>query len=225
MAAFKEHFNIGTVATGVVVVALHAAGLLDLSESFTALFIGIVGALLPDIDSDNSKPLQVVFRILSVSVPLLVLLAFFPAMPVLRIVILWVVFALLFKATLFKLFLHLTHHRGIFHSIPMGVLFAQLTLLFGYYVEKVGLQASTIYAFTLFFGFMTHLVLDEIYSVDAFGARMKKSFGSACKLYDKYNVTGTVIVYVLIVLCGFFLPDISGMPAKIIDALFELKML
>ncbi len=34
------------------------------------------------------------------------------------------------------------------------------------------------------FGFIVHLILDEVYSVDLMNKRMKKSFGTALKLYS-----------------------------------------
>jgi hypothetical protein len=39
----------------------------------------------------------------------------------------------------------------------------------------------------LFIGFLTHLVLDEIYSVDVMDVHIKKSFGTALKLVDTRN--------------------------------------
>ncbi len=36
----------------------------------------------------------------------------------------------------------------------------------------------------VFIGFLIHLILDEIYAVDFSGARLKRSFGSALKLFD-----------------------------------------
>jgi hypothetical protein len=33
-------------------------------------------------------------------------------------------------------------------------------------------------------GFLTHLILDEIYSIDVHGVRLKKSFGTALKFYS-----------------------------------------
>ena len=36
----------------------------------------------------------------------------------------------------------------------------------------------------MFVGFLTHLILDEMYSVDVYDTRIKASFGTALKFYD-----------------------------------------
>lgn len=222
MAAFKEHVNVTAIAVGIVVVALYDGDVLTLYQALTAFFIGLVGGLLPDIDSDNSKPLQVVFKIISIVLPLLILLAFFPAMPVLKTVLLWIVFALLLRLTLFKLFLHLTHHRGIFHSVPMALLVAELTILFSYKVIKLDLQLAAVYGFVIFFGFLTHLILDEVYSINALGIKMKKSFGTALKLYDKHNMIGTAILYVLVIgIYILFLPHLDDEIVKLFHTVYD----
>jgi hypothetical protein len=46
----------------------------------------------------------------------------------------------------------------------------------------------------LFIGYITHLILDEMYSVDVFDTRIKSSFGSALKLYDGKHLGDTAVV-------------------------------
>lgn len=164
------------------------------------LFVGIVGGLLPDIDSDSSKPLTILFEILSITLPLVALIALFAPMPILKTILAWLLLGLFLRLTLFKLFLRFTRHRGIFHSVAMAVLVGEVAALVLHKLFGVGMRLSAIYGFMLFFGYMIHLILDEIYSINALGLRMKRSFGSALKLYDRDNPIGTLIVYVLIAL-------------------------
>ena len=225
MAAFKEHVNVATIAVGVVVITLYSSTLLTMYQTFVALFIGIIGGILPDIDSNNSKPLQIIFKIFSIIVPLLILLSFFTVIPILITIFLWVVFAIILKLTFFKLFLHFTHHRGIFHSIPMAIFVGELTLLFSYYYLRTNLQVATIYAFIIFFGFMIHLILDEIYSIDAFGIKIKKSFGTALKLYDKHNIIGTLILYIFIISIYSILPNINKIMLTLLYTISNMKLI
>ena len=44
-------------------------------------------------------------------------------------------------------------------------------------------------------GFLVHLTLDELYSVDLLGARMKRSFGTALKLGSMRQLLGTTALY------------------------------
>ena len=47
----------------------------------------------------------------------------------------------------------------------------------------------------MFIGYLTHLTLDEIYSVDVLGAHIKKSFGTALKLIDmRYKTASTAML-------------------------------
>ena len=209
MAAFKEHVNIATVSVGVVVITLYNTSLLTMNQTFVALFIGILGGILPDLDSNNSIPVQGTFKIFSIIIPLLVLISFFGVMSILTTILLWIGFSILLRVTLFKLILYFTRHRGIFHSIPMAIFVGELTLLFSYYYVRTDLKVATIYGFIIFFGFTIHLILDEIYSIDAFGAKIKKSFGTALKLYDRKNITGTLILYLLIISIYFVTPHIN----------------
>ncbi len=46
----------------------------------------------------------------------------------------------------------------------------------------------------VFLGFVIHLLLDEIYSVDFTGARIKKSFGTALKLFERRSPSSSVLM-------------------------------
>ena len=48
----------------------------------------------------------------------------------------------------------------------------------------------------MFIGYMVHLVLDEIYSVDVLGTRVKRSFGTAVKFYDGRRIDHSVAMAV-----------------------------
>jgi hypothetical protein len=55
----------------------------------------------------------------------------------------------------------------------------------------------------MLFGYIVHLVLDEIYSVDVYNERIKASFGTALKLYDGHAPAASVAMLVAAV--GVFL--------------------
>lgn len=58
-------------------------------------------------------------------------------------------------------------------------------------------------------GFLIHLLLDEIYSIDLAGTRLKKSFGTAIKLYDKNNYFTSTLVYIILLVEILFLPPLN----------------
>ena len=199
MASFEQHINTAVVTTGMTVVPLHSAGLLDMNQSLVALSLGIFGTMLPDLDSNHSKPTQIVFKMSSIFLPLIVLLSIPNVLPIIYIIAIWIVSSVILHYVFFKIFLSITSHRGLFHSIPMGIFFAQATILLFYNILELERTFSLLAGFFIFFGFITHLVLDEIFSINVLGMELKRSFGSALKIYAKNNILGTLLLYALIV--------------------------
>ena len=223
MATFEQHVNGAVIATGVAIVPLHNAGLLSVNESFIVLVLGIAGGVMPDLDSDSSKPIQIVFKILSIFLPLLVLLGLSLDFSLTNLILVWVLSGLFLHLTLFKFILSLTHHRGVFHSIPMGIVLAQIFFLFFYNFIGYSLEFSTIAGIFLFYGFIIHLLLDELVSLNVFGIKMKNSFGTALKLYDKQNWYGTLGLYIFIALFFLVVPIDTQIYTKVIEVMSNMK--
>jgi len=198
MALFDQHVNGAVVASGVMVSALFASSLVGVSEAVSLLTIGIIGGVLPDLDSSNSKPVQITFRIFSIFLPFIVILSFIKELPLVYIFGIWIASALILEYGVFKLFLKITRHRGLFHSIPMGVFMGLLLYNALYLFTDTTKSVAFLSGFMLFYGYMVHLLLDEIVSLNALGMRVKKSFGTAMKLYDKNNLLGTGVLYLAI---------------------------
>jgi len=225
MANFEQHINVAVIATGVLIVPLASSGLITIEESLISLSLGVLGGILPDLDSDRSKPVQISFKILSIFIPLLILISLSDMnLPILQMIAMWLFSSVVLGLTLFKLFLALTKHRGIFHSIPMGILFFQLTNIIFYHLLNYSLTFSTIAGFFVFFGFIIHLLLDELVSLNILGLKIKSSLGTALKLYTKHNLIGTAIVYTLIVGLYLFLPIEKEVFIKMIEILKTVKL-
>ena len=206
MASFERHVNVAVIATGITLAPLHTASIITTPQAFILLALGLIGGILPDLDSDNSKPIQIVFKILSIFFPLIIVLSSCRNLPILHSLLIWISSGLLLKFIFSELFLKQTVHRGIFHSIPMAILFGQMTLALFYYSFNNSLYFSTLGASFIFYGFIIHLLLDEFSSINALGLRIKKSFGSAFKFFDKNNPLGTIILYCLILILFYLLP-------------------
>jgi hypothetical protein len=85
---------------------------------------------------------------------------------------------------LHAIFHRLSVHRGIWHSILAGVFCAAATaIIFKSLLERHEGVAWLAGGF-LFVGYLVHLILDELYSVDVMDTRIKSSFGTALKLID-----------------------------------------
>ena len=224
LASFQQHLNISVIASGVLIVPLHSAGILNINEAIIALILGLVGGMLPDLDLDYSKPSQIFFQMLSIFSPLILLMYFAKEIPLVYNILIWFLMSFFLHFVLRKTLGQFTTHRGIFHSIPMGVVFAQIALFISQELLHQSSSFSSILAFFIFFGFMTHLILDEVFSIDIHGMRMKKSFGTAVKLYDKNNIIGTLILYILMLVMLKFIPINTEIYIHVFNVLSGIKL-
>ena len=101
---------------------------------------------------------------------------------------------LLVRYGVFALFNQFTSHRGVFHSLLAAVFFAFLMTCISFYFLEWDVLHAWLNGVFLAIGFIVHLLLDEIYSVDLSNARMKKSFGTAFKLASYKNIPASVLM-------------------------------
>jgi hypothetical protein len=169
-----------------------------------------IAGMFPDIDSDTSRSFQeCIYLAAGIAAVLFVQrlrqLTIEPDMVLLGggAMLLFVRFGIgeLVKRT--------TKHRGMFHSIPAAVFSGQITFFL-----STGTPEERIFkAFALSSGYLSHLILDEMCSVDSNG-RVKKSFGTALKWGDAQKMSATLILYFLVVCLGiaaFNNPEIGKM--------------
>ena len=224
MASFGQHVNVAVVATSIPAIVLYANGTLDSLHALGGIFFGFLGGIAPDVDSDTSKPLRGVFSIFSIVFPVIVLFALGKKMSILEMLFFLVVIGALLRVTLFQVVMAFTRHRGVFHSIPMGIALALGLVYFLYEFFDTSYKLAVTYGFFFVFGFFIHLLLDELFSVNALGMRMKKSFGSAMKLYEKKNIYGTIFLYLSIALFIYLLPPMGGILSGILHSLMQLTL-
>ena len=104
----------------------------------------------------------------------------------------------------------ITVHRGMIHSIPMAILAGELT----FFLVTGTVPERFVKAAALTVGYLSHLILDEIYSIDSTGRklRLKKSFGTALKWTNPKQQGAVTIIYASIFCLGgiaFTLPDVG----------------
>lgn len=210
MAAFQQHVAVSAVLGGGYTVALLTAGF-EWSHSVLAGGLCALGGMLPDLDSDSGKPVKELFGLAAALVPMLELhrLERLAESPEGGIVLAGLVY-LTIRFGLSALFKRITVHRGMFHSLPAAVIAALLAFLAHDCPEVEG---RLIMANGVFLGYLSHLLLDEISSVDLGGMRVKSSVGSALKLYSS-SAPATVFTWVLLFMVGYGVvhnqPDVVG---------------
>jgi len=209
MANFNTHLGVAAVGSGMLAILCLQVGFVDAKDALLLASVGILGGILPDIDLHYSHPSRILFSLLGIVVALLWV---FSAENQLSIIELWgagLGIYLFIRFPIWSLFQKLTVHRGSIHTISVALLFCLIATALSYHFFSKSPFISWLIGLFVFLGFILHLVLDEIYSVDFMGHRLKRSFGTALKLFDfKEKISSTVII-VSIIFIWFFTPDAS----------------
>lgn len=206
MANFNMH--IGTAACMSIGGSLlvYTSGCITEQQSILLALSGSLGGILPDMDSDNSTSIKLIFRLVAACISVILLFNFLPNLGLILALPCAIFSFFIIIMPVRSVFEKFTVHRGIFHSIPMGVLLGLSTTLICILLGKTLLVSWAMGLFILF-GFIIHLSLDEIYSVDLSGLRLKRSFGTALKLGTKDNLKLYILIYLSIVTLVFFLKE------------------
>jgi membrane-bound metal-dependent hydrolase YbcI (DUF457 family) len=184
LANFRTHLTGGAVVAAIAAFASYGEGLSDAAETQALFAVGTAASLLPDIDADDSKPLRAVFDIAGLVVGFLVAFAFAGRFGVLELVGIWAGTWALVRWPVRYAFARFTVHRGIWHSLLMaGVVALAAALAADLWLRLAAPLAWLVAGFVLL-GFITHLVLDEVASVDLLGRQVKRSFGTALKPFS-----------------------------------------
>ncbi len=138
--------------------------------------------MLPDIDSGPGRPLREIMSFLAVAVPTMLFVRLqHHGLTQSSIILVGLAVYLLIRFGLAELLKRYTVHRGMFHSFVAAAIFGELTYL-AFYDDSNAVRL--LIAGGVVLGFLSHLCLDEIYSVEWDGTpRLKNSFGSALKVF------------------------------------------
>lgn len=181
MANFKTHLFVASGLSGVAAIACMKAGVVPAIETPVLLGLGAFGGLLPDIDSDHSVPIKISFNLLAFALAFLVMFLFVGRYTVIELAAIWLGVFLGVRYLVLELFIHFTVHRGAIHSLLAGAFFALCAVSLSHHLFSKPYPISWVYGAFTGFGFVVHLLLDELFSVDLLNRRLKSSFGSALK--------------------------------------------
>jgi LexA-binding, inner membrane-associated putative hydrolase len=183
MAGFRMHVTTSAVLGIGYAGAGHVLYDVPLNTSLVAGAMCGFSGMLPDIDSDYGVPLRETMAFTAAILPMLLVGHFHQFRLSHDAMILVAVSIYLFvRFGITNIIRKYTVHRGMFHSIPACLIFTGLAFLACGTAElpircyKAGGVAA---------GFMSHLILDEIYAIEWKGGRwrFKKSFGTAIKFW------------------------------------------
>ncbi|REJ68634.1 MAG: metal-dependent hydrolase [Planctomycetota bacterium] len=213
MAGFKTHITTSTVlGVGYGVAGAfwfrEATGEVPISSCLLATGLCSVSGMLPDLDSDSGVPLRETVAFGAAVVPMLMMdrfahLGLTHESMVLAGGLMYVAVRFGFARMLKKF----TIHRGMFHSIPALLIAGMLGFLI---CSCENMSLRYFHAGAVMLGFASHLLLDELYSIEWRGGRfrLKKSFGTAVKFWsDKRSAN-----FVAYALCGLLAMAAFGDP-------------
>jgi membrane-bound metal-dependent hydrolase YbcI (DUF457 family) len=197
VAGFRTHITVSGIC-GVLYGGFAVKPLgFDADAAVLAAGLTTVGGMLPDLDSDSGVPVREMFGLAAIVGPLLLV----PRLvhmdlsqeSILATMLFGYVFIRYIVANVFRQF---TVHRGMYHSLP-AMLIAGLCVFLAYHSSNRNLRMML--AGGVMIGFLSHLILDEIYSVDFRGVKikLKSSAGSAIKLVSS-SVFATTTCYLIL---------------------------
>ncbi|MCB1776140.1 MAG: metal-dependent hydrolase [Candidatus Competibacteraceae bacterium] len=208
MADFNTHLMGAAAVSGLAATVLVMTGQFS-HPAITGYFVlGVIGGLLPDIDSPHSIPVRIAFMALAVIAGFLVVFTFGRRYSLTELILLWIGCFVLIRYGVFALLDHFTVHRGLLHSIPMGACCGLITTAMAYHVFNASVIHAWLCGSFVTLGFLAHLLLDEFYSVNLFGKKLlKKSFGTAFSLGSVKQPLGTMALYLAVIGLFYLCPS------------------
>jgi len=184
MANFNTHITVAAVASGLLSTLCLQVGFIGASDALLLTLAGAIGGILPDVDLQHSYPSRIIFSLIGM---IIAFLWIFSTKNELAIIELWIIGLIIYatiRYPIWMIFHKYTKHRGAFHSLIAAFAFAffSTAISFNFFAKTAFI--SWLIGMVVFYGFIIHLALDEIYSVDFMNRRIKRSFGTAMKIVD-----------------------------------------
>ncbi|ETR70216.1 MAG: hypothetical protein OMM_03400 [Candidatus Magnetoglobus multicellularis str. Araruama] len=225
MADFNTHLGTASVVSMLSATILYGANTIAPHEVIFYFCLGTFSGTLPDIDSDTSTALKNFFNFLGVLMAFLVLFTRMGRLSILEMMIIWAAVFSIVRYGIFQVFTWYTIHRGLFHSIPAALAFGLTVGIICDQFFHMSPMKSWISSFFVFVGYLSHLILDEIYSIEFSSARIKWTFGSACKLLSIDSWHYYIYLYLLVGVLFYIAPDAGPFFKQFTDGTFMAAML
>ncbi len=183
MPGFKIHISASTtlgIAYGGTAMAVYHQ---PLETSLLAAGLCSVAGMFPDLDSGPGRPLRESVTFGAAVVPMLLIDRFkHIGMTNDAMVLTGGLLYLAIRFGVAWILRHYSVHRGMFHSLPTALIFSELAFLL---CSSGGLPVRFFEAGAVMVGFLSHLILDEIWSIEWKGLRphLKYTFGTAFKFW------------------------------------------
>lgn len=202
MAGFQTHISVSTAVGVGYGWWVHSQFGLPWTTAAVAGGLCSLAGMLPDLDSDNGVPARETMTFTAAIVPMLLMHRFQRyGMSIEQMILAGVPIYFLIRFGVGALLKQFTVHRGMFHSIPAMGLAGMLTFLIS---DSGTVTIRALKGIAVSLGFLSHLVLDEIWSVEVSltGSRLKSSSGTAVKFFGN-NAAANAMCWGLFLFAGF----------------------
>ena len=220
MADFKTHLSVAGTLSGVLAIGCLHTGLAEPKDALLFFAMGTVGGILPDIDSDHSIPVNILFGCLAILAAFFSVFSKVGTYSIVESILLWLAVFVIVRYLVFELFKRFTVHRGVFHSLLAAVFFCFLSATLLYDAFALSSVLAWLSGGFILVGYLIHLLLDELYSVDMMGVRLKKSFGTALKPVSFTYVKASIALIAATLVLYLFVPEL----ASVIQAVGDVKL-
>ena len=217
MADFKTHLSVAGALSGAAAISTVHTGLAEPTGALLLFSAGTIGGILPDIDSDHSIPVNLLFSCLATLSAFFSVFSRISTYSLAEAILLWVAVFFFVRYLVFELFKRFTVHRGVFHSLLAAVFFCFLCATVLYDVFALSSVLAWLSGLFILFGYLVHLLLDELYSVDMVGIRLKKSFGTALKPISFGNLKASLALVAATLVLYLFVPEFASFVQEVGD--------
>ncbi len=198
MADFKTHITVSSLCGAVYGFAGFRAGV-PWETCVIAGGLCSVSGMLPDLDSDSGVPLREAVALSSAIVPMLLVerLQRIGCTHEVMVLLTGLVYVFI-RFGIAEIFRRYTVHRGMWHSIPAAMTCGMIAFML---CSCENMSIRLFKTFAVVIGFMSHLILDEMWSVDFKRGRyyFKSSFGTAIKLWGRERIPNLVAYSIMFV--------------------------
>ena len=205
MANYREHISVSAIVGLGYGAGASVFGEFSPVQGALAGWLAAVGGLLPDLDLPTSRPVKELFGLVAVLAPLLLVAPIFRlfgwSVDAETILLALIVMYLAVRFGAPEMIRAFSKHRGMFHSFPAVLIAAEVVYL-GYPNPKISVRLLMAGGVAL--GFLSHLALDELYSLEwkEGSLRAKSSSGTAFKMVGTRFVPN-VVTYAIVMLLSY----------------------
>jgi Trk-type K+ transport system membrane component len=207
MANFNTHLSSAAVVSGLLSTLCLQVGFVNSDNAMILILVGTIGGILPDIDLHYSYPSRIIFSVLGIIAALFWVVSEENSRSVVELWLVGLAIYLLTRYGIWRIFNIYTKHRGAIHSIAAAALSGLATTAISYQIFEKSDFLSWLMGFFMFSGFILHLLLDELYSVDFMNRRIKRSFGTALKVVDSKQPYSSGLIVALSLAIWFATPS------------------